>query len=242
MKRTATLNKIELDAARDTIGDDIEKRIEELTSAIEDETTTLTEETTVKLNTLSEDIKGKLSTYEKKQTWPNATSDPRYYADYEFIMAETAPANTENDHAGRIMYKINFNPNLQGFWYPNREELKTGCRALSVDLKAIDGIDRALKPAADVDWASDGDSVQLRGSYLSNCGCGGHPRQRQCVGMSNSFLTGAAMYNREGSWHGCHMLRHDGRDCHHHWADCYSRSGVQADYTICTSSNANKGV
>jgi hypothetical protein len=197
-----------------------------------------------KLEELEEFVSGALNGYQQKKTWANSTDDPKYGngndRNYELIQVAIAPANTENGHAGRVMYKIKFNVNNPGFWYPNREELHRGCSQLSEDLKSLDGIDRGIKPACDTDWACDGNSVALRGSYLSNCGCGSRPRNRECIGMSKDFLGGSAMYNRYHSWNGCWMLRHDSIDCHHHWAHCYSNSDVQAEHTICTSSNNNK--
>jgi hypothetical protein len=200
----------------------------------------LTEKIEGDLAKLDETISGELDSYKEQPSWPNNTADTKWERNYEFVMAEKAPANTGNGHAGRWMYKIDFNPNNPGFWYPGGQELREGCAELSKDLKALDGIDRNLKPAADVDWNADDHSVRLQGSYLSNCGCGSRPRNRECIGMSRKFLSGAVMYNRD--WNGCHYLRHDSRDCHHHWADCYARSGVQGKYTICTSASSNEKI
>jgi hypothetical protein len=193
---------------------------------------------------LTKAVADSLGNYQQIKTagMANDTGSFKWSKNYALVAAAQAPGNTENGHAGRMMYKIEYNPNNPGYFHPGSPELKTGCTSLSEDLKSIDNIDRALKPAADVDWASDGDSVRLQGSYLSNCGCGGHPRQRQCVGMSKNFLAGGVMYNRYNSWWGCRLLRNDGRDCHHHWSDCYGRWGVKGIFTICTSSNENHKV
>lgn len=190
---------------------------------------------------LTRAVSESMENYQKAKLGPvaNDTYSPKWKRNYALVQMAKAPENTENGHAGRMMYKIEYNPNSPGYFHPGGPELKQGCTSLSEDLKKADGIDRALKPAADTDWASDSESVRLQGSYLSNCGCGGHPRQRQCVGMSNNFLRGGVMYNRYNSWWGCKYLRHDGRDCHHHWSDCYGRWGVKGDYTVCTSSNDN---
>jgi hypothetical protein len=242
------VNTIETDAGATKIElnkqlNDLKEDVGDALDAMEDKLTTTTEElesaVDAQIAALTETALEKLAKYKKQQTWPNVTGDPKWYKEYELIQVARAPKDTENGHAGRMMYKVNFNPNNPGFWYPHRDEFYRACTRLSDDLKSVDGVDRGLKPACDQDWACDGNSVQLRGSYLSHCGCGSYPRQRQCVGMTTNFLRGAAMYNRYHSWRGCWMLRHDGRDCHHHWSDCYQRQGVRSDFTICTSSNAN---
>jgi hypothetical protein len=191
-----------------------------------------------KLGKLQKYVTDQLGNYQEKQTWSNYSWDPKFPRNYELINIERAPANTQNGHKRRIFYKVKFNIMNPGFFYPNRDEMKQACTRLSQDLEDLDGVDRDLKPACDVDWACDGDGVRLSGTYLSNCGCGSRPRYRQCAGMSEEMLGGACMYNRQNSWNGCHMLRHDGLNCHHHWADCYARSGVQCEHTICTAAKS----
>jgi hypothetical protein len=223
----------------ETIEEAASARLAELEAELTETKEALESSVEQSIANLTKSVSESLAKYQLAKLGPvaNDTTSPKWKANYALVQMAKAPANTENGHAGRMMYKIEYNPNSPGYFHPGGPELKDGCRALSADLKAIDNIDRDLKPAADVDWASDGDSVRLQGSYLSNCGCGGHPRQRQCVGMSNNFLRGGVMYNRYHSWWGCRYLRHDGRDCHHHWSDCYGRWGVKGDYTVCTSAN-----
>lgn len=242
-----------VDEAYDTINsvaDTVNSKRANLTVMIDGVTEALTTGLDEKIAALKEDTMGKLRDYLPAQTWANSTGDRQYTREYQLVQVATSPADTENNHAGRIMYKINFNPNNPGFWYPNRRELRRACSALNEDLKnakcpnnpsATDGIDRGIKPACDHDNSHycDGNAVRMNGAYLSHCGCGGYPRKRQCVGMTNNFLRGAVMYNRENSWNGCWMLRHDGRDCHHHWTDCWNRRSITAIHTICTSSNAH---
>jgi hypothetical protein len=198
------------------------------------------------IEALEKQVKSSLADYQPAKKWANDTGNPAWRKNYDLVMVEVAPDNTENGHAGTVFYKVNFNPNTVAFFYPNRRELIRACAELSKDLKnqvcpndksKKDGLNRDLKPVCD-HHRGDGNSVELSGSYLSHCGCGGYPRQRQCLGMSEYMLRGTVTYNRQNSWHGCHMLRHD-RECHHHWVDCYSRSSVQADFTICAAKPGN---
>jgi hypothetical protein len=242
----AEMSNKQLDVKADLEGelgdaeDKMAKQIERIESELAALKGGLAEEVTEKLEKLQEFVDGKLGAYQEKQTWSNYTFDPKYdERNYELLQIARSPDNTENGHAGRIMYKVKFNVNNPGFWYPDRNEMFHACRSLSKDLADYDGIDRSLKPACDTDWACDSNGVRLAGSYLSHCGSGGHRRTAHCVGMSDYFLGGSCMYNRHHSWSGCRMLRHDGRPNHHHWADCYARSGVQCEHTICTAANGN---
>merc|ERR1711907_211948 len=115
----------------------------------------LTSELDTRLGNLRNHVTKSLADYEPLQAWANSTGDPQYARNYELVQVAKAPDDTQNGHAGRWFYKINFNPNNPGFWYPNREEMRNACTALSKDLKAqkcpgeddkTDGIDRNLKP------------------------------------------------------------------------------------------------
>jgi hypothetical protein len=233
------------------IGADIITRRAKLADLIENTTAALTTGLDEKVEGVKADTMKALSDYLPASPWANATHDKQYERNYQLVQYAVAPKNTENGHADRVMYKINFNPNHPGFWYPDRRELRQACSRLSEDLKnapcpndksKTDGKDRALKPVCDHErghWC-EGNAVRLNGAYLSHCGCGGYPRKRQCIGMTTNFLRGAVMYNRQNSWNGCWMLRHDGRNCHHHWTDCYNRRATTAIHTLCTSSNGER--
>jgi hypothetical protein len=245
---TTDANHVALEEKRTVIAEQVKEEVDAIAEAFEKEFSAIEEALTEakealessidkRIANLTKTVQSSLDNFVTAQFVANHTGDMRWESNYALVQIAKAGANTENGHAGRMFYKVMYNPNNPGYWHPGGEELKQACTTLSNDMKKVDGKDRKLKPAADVDWASDGDSVRLQGSYLSNCGCGGHPRQRQCVGMSRNFLAGGVMYNRYNSWWGCKYLRHDGRDCHHHWSNCYGNWGVKGDYTICTASN-----
>jgi hypothetical protein len=238
------------DSIKDTITDlsaEVTSLTKNLSAVIKTTEKALTEGLDEEIAAMQAEVEKDLAKFEPMRTWANDTGDVQWARNYELVMQEKAPDNTENGHKGRWFYKINFNPNTVGFFYPNREELVKGCKALSEDMKnavcpndasKTDGIDRNLKPVCD-HHRGDSNSIDLSGSYLSHCGCGSYPRQRSCLGMSEFMLKGTVTYNHQNSWNGCQMLRHD-RECHHHWVDCYSRSDVQAIFTICSSANDNK--
>ena len=157
---------------------------------------------------------------------------------YQLIDFMASPGNARG--AGRIFYKVLFNPGAPGFWNHDRRELFAACTALSNDLKARDGKDRALKPACDTPNHCDSRAVALPNSYLSHYGCNNnYAINDRGYGMPLAFNAGVMMYNRYNSWNGASMLMNRGANCDHTWITQHDHSTNKGRSTLCTSSNSN---
>jgi len=142
--------------------------------------------------------------------------------------------------AGRVFYKTIYNVGAAGHFQCDRRELRTACSDLSAYLKSRDGVDRALKPACDNPSHCGSQGVSLPNSYLSHYGCNGSYRESdRGYGLPLTFMSGVVMYNREHSWHGCHMLINRGNKCDHGWTNSHDHSTNKGRSTLCTSSNGN---
>jgi len=156
---------------------------------------------------------------------------------YRLIDWMAGAANTKAQ--GRVFYKVDFNPSNAGYFNCDRRQLIQACTDLSKDLKAMDNIDRALKPACDHPSFCGSKGVKLDGSYLSNYGTCSRKVAVAGYGMPLSFTGGVLMYNRENSWNRCQMLMNRGVNCDHAWTDYRHYSTQKASATLCTSSNSN---
>jgi len=149
-----------------------------------------------------------------------------------------SPSNARG--AGRIFYKVNYNPGSPGHFQPDRRELHTACRDLSAFLKARDGVDRGLKPACDNPSHCGSQGVSLPNSYLSHYGCNSNYRvEDRGYGMPLTFVSGVMMYNRKDSWHGAHMLVNRGNNCDHFWTQYHDHTTNKGRSMLCTGSNSN---
>jgi len=137
--------------------------------------------------------------------------------------------------AGRVFYKTNYNPGAPGFFNCDRRELRTACSDLSAYLKSRDGVDRALKPACNHPSYCGSQGVQLPSSYLSHYS----NVNNEGYGLPFTFVSGVMMYNREHTWHGCHMLVNRGTRHDHTWTNSHDHSTNKGRSTLCTSSNSN---
>lgn len=197
-----------------------------------------------KLDAYADWVDGEMSKRKRELNFHDVmnVTGPMWDRNYRLVKVAIVPQNQDDGHGGshkgRVMYKVEYNPNNPGNFECDRRELKAACANLGADLKRLDGIDRKMMMACNREHACDDNyGVRLRGSYLSHCGDCGHQRNRYCLGMSDDFLGGALMYNREHWWNGCWMLKHQGRSCWHDWHHPDANHDRQARYTICTSGN-----
>ena len=143
--------------------------------------------------------------------------------------------------AGRVFYKVDFNPGSAGLWNHDRREFFSACTALSNDLKARDGVDRALKPACNNPNYCDGNGVRLPNSYLSHYGCntGTYNVNLAGYGLPIHFTMGSVMYNPDNRWNGHEMLTNSGKNCEHFWTQYHDHTTRKGRSTLCTGSNSN---
>jgi hypothetical protein len=198
-----------------------------------------------KLNAYADWVDVELSKRKKELNFGDVMNltGPKWDQNYRLVQVAIVPQNQDDQHGGshkgRVMYKVEYNPNNPGYFSCDRRELLAACSNLGTDLQRLDGVDRKMMLACNK-WDQGCDEtygVQLRGSYLSDCGECGNERNRYCLGMTDKFLGGAVMYNREHWWSSCQLLKHQGRSCNHDWVQDNGNHDRQAQFTICTSGN-----
>jgi len=147
-----------------------------------------------------------------------------------------------NEVAGRLFYRIQYNAVKPGYWTSNSDEMIMGCHALSVHLYRQDGVERDLRPPCNHyghhTWGGLGNCIFIMRSYFSHCGgsSGGYwSMQESCAGVPEPVLRNMPCFE-DCQHNNDRHLSHNAPNWHD-WRDPYRQDGWT--HTLCTGGNQN---